>query len=395
LNELEAKFIEDFLKEGKPIKKLVDYQLRIIELESIDLDAVAMIFEKLNSTGLPLNIFEILTAKFYDKFSLYGTRNLREVWEETKERYQLIESFTKDEKDNSLAILILKAILLKKSIEENNKSLECKRKNLLKDLTAKDIEDYWDKCAESLNKSLNKLREEYGCPSPKYLPYSTILVPFSLAVSFIESKVPLDRREDAYRKLERWYWASVFSERYDSATDTRSKKDINEIIEWIKYDDRVPEAVERFDINSINLEKTTRGAVFTGVLNIIIKRRAKDFVSGESINELVTRNPTEVDVHHIFPRKRIPEGRRELGDSILNKTILKSETNREFIKDNYPSEYMEKIRKKKGKTEEEIMERMKGHLIPADKLMANDFDGFIEERKRLIMEEIKKLVELA
>ncbi|WP_125670940.1 GmrSD restriction endonuclease domain-containing protein [Candidatus Methanodesulfokora washburnensis] len=377
-----ASFNKEFLSKGKPIHNLKNYKLHVIKLEYRDLDAVATIFEKLNTTGLPLNIFEILTAKFY------GTMNLRNKWEKTKKDYDSIKSFTKDEKDNSLAILILKAILLKKSIEENDKSLECKRKNLLNNLTSEDIEKYWDKCAEFLHRSLNMLKGNYGCPSLRYLPYSTILVPFSLAMDFIENKLPPERRKAAYRKLERWYWASVFSERYDSGTDTKSKTDINEIIEWINDDRKIPEAIREFDIRFIDLEEVTRGARFTGILNIIIKRGAKDFLTGKSIGVLISDKPREVNVHHLFPKKWVKEENKKLRDSILNKTLLGSETNRK-IGDGMPSTYIRDIME----YNREIIEDLKGHLIPPDEFMRDDFDGFIKKRKELIIREIERLVE--
>jgi hypothetical protein len=387
----QSEFDANFLDRGKPIHNLINYEFHMIELPSTDLDVVATIFEKLNTTGQPLNIFEILTAKFYRKVSLYDVDNLREIWQKTKEKYPLIKLFTKDEKDNSLAILIFKAILLKKSIEEKDKeTLECKRKNMLKDLSSDDIEKYWDKCVEFLEKSLNLLKEEYGCPSLDYLPYSTILVPFSLAVDFIENKVKLEKRKDAYRKLERWYWASVFSERYDSATDTKSKTDINEIITWIEDDAKVPMAIKELDVNSISLERITRGAIFTGILNIIIKKQAKDFVTREQMDTLIKSNPKSVDVHHLFSARMFTtKEEKELADCILNKTLLKSETNRDYIKYDPPSIYVDRIKR----SNEKIIEDLNGHLIPLDEFMANNFSSFLKKREEIIIMEIKKLVE--
>ena len=387
----QSEFDANFLDRDKPIHNLINYEFHIIELPSTDLDVVATIFEKLNTTGQPLNIFEILTAKFYRKVSLYDADNLREIWQKTKEKYPLIKLFTKDEKDNSLAILIFKAILLKKSIEERDKeTLECKRKNMLKDLSSDDIEKYWDECAKFLEKSLNLLKEEYGCPSSDYLPYSPILVPFSLAVGFIENKVKLEKRKDAYRKLERWYWASVFSERYDSATDTKSKTDINEIIKWIEDDAKVPRVVKELDVDSISLERITRGAIFTGILNIIIKRQVKDFVTREQIDTLIKSNPKSVDVHHLFPARMFTtKEEKELADCILNKTLLKSETNRDYIKYDPPSIYVDRIKR----SNEKIIEDLNGHLIPLDEFMTNNFSSFLKKREEIIIMEIKKLVE--
>lgn len=39
--------------------------------------------------------------------------------------------------------------------------------------------------------------------------------------------------EEAYRKVDRWYWASVFTQRYDSGVDTKSYQDVRDVISWI------------------------------------------------------------------------------------------------------------------------------------------------------------------
>jgi hypothetical protein len=51
-----------------------------------------------------------------------------------------------------------------------------------------------------------------------------------------------------------------------------------------------------------------------------------------------------------------------------------------------PSTYIREYNKK-------IIEDLKGHLIPPDEFMADDFDGFIKKRKELIIKEIERLVE--
>jgi hypothetical protein len=387
-----SEFDQKFLDRDKPIYNLKFFKFHIIEIPSTDLEVVATIFEKLNTTGEPLNIFEILTAKFYNKVSLYEYNNLREIWEETKGKYPLIKKFSKDKKDTTLAVLILKSILLKKSLEEPGKeSLECKRKNMLNDLSHEDIDKYWDWCSKSLNRALNRLQENFGCPSREYLPYTTILVPFSLLIDYIDNKVEEEKKNNAYRKLEKWYWASVFSERYDSATDTKSKTDLNDVISWINDDKKIPSPVKNFDINSLELESVTRGARFIGILNIIIRNNAKDFITREKIKELIIAGDKDVDVHHLFPGRMFEKDTQEIKDlaeSILNKTLIKTETNRNYIKADPPSVYIEKIKKHNP----EIHNDLKEHFIPLDEFLKNNFDEFIKKRKEIIIEEIKRLI---
>lgn len=50
------------------------------------------------------------------------------------------------------------------------------------------------------------------------VPYTTMIVPLAVLLRLVE-----EAREDMYRKVNRWYWANVFTQRYDSAVDTKSR----------------------------------------------------------------------------------------------------------------------------------------------------------------------------
>jgi hypothetical protein len=389
VSALMNQFEKDFLDEGKPIWNLHEYLFHYIELPpSLGLEAVTTIFEKLNTTGQPLNIFEILTAKFYTDI------NLREKWEKTLQRYDIINRFKKDKKDTTLAILILKAILLKKSIDRPElRTLECKRRDLLESLSPSDINDYWDDVAGSFSKSLNKLNDEYGSPSLDYLPYATILVPMSVIVNYVENKVHFSKRADAYNKIKSWYWSSVLSGAYDSATDTRSKNDVNQLISWID-EGKSPPVVNEFSVESINFEEITSGAKYTGILSILIQNGCSDFCTGEPIGTMIRVESREVDIHHVFPIKFLERhyGREseqfKKRDTILNKVLIRKETNRNYIKDDPPTLYLEGIKKVNPNVEE----LFKGHLLPANLMKSDNFDAFLEERKSEIVEKVKELV---
>jgi hypothetical protein len=372
-------FEENFLSEGRPLHNIIDYKFPIFILPSdLSLEAVTTIFEKLNTTGQPLNIFEILTAKFYQSL------NLRELWEYAKEKNVIFNRYVKDEKDTTLAILILKAILLKKSLDDPNfKTLECKRKNLLEDLEASDVTRYWDVMVDAFAKSLNKISEEYGSPSLEYLPYTTMLTPFALILNYIEEEVTLTKKWDAYRKLERWYWSSVFSGRYDSATDTKTKVDVEQIIKWI-VTEQEPSFIKEFDPKTLNFDEITSGARYKGVLALSIKNGCKDLCTKESIEMLLKHNPKDVDVHHVFPvrflERRYGKDSVEYKkkDTVLNKILIKNETNRSYIKDDPPSVYIQSIKR----FNPDIYKELERHLLPIDQMEKNDFNEFLEERKK-------------
>ena len=384
-----SSFDEKFQHRGKPINNLLKYQYHYVELPpDLTMEAVATIFEKLNTTGQPLNIFEILTAKFYKDI------NLRVKWQDAKETFPLLNSFSKDEKDTSIPILILKTILLKKSITEKGKgALECKRKNLLEDLSFDDIRKYWDQMVEALNQALLKLSEGFGVPSLEFLPYGTILAPFTVILDYIQSEVKIAEMAQSLKKLSTWYWSSVLSSRYDSATDTASKSDVNNVISWIKGGS-VPEHVSSFDLNNLEFGEISGGAESTAILNIEMLNKAKDFLTDELIIERIKNNPRGIDKHHLYPEEYLkrhfgessPEFKKK--DSILNIVLIRKETNRNYIKDEAPSTYISGISRNNRQCDDSI----ESHLIPLEKFKDDAFLQFLDERKRLILDKIKTLV---
>ena len=401
LTRIRNELTEKYTKENKPFYNLQEYEFNAIVLpSSLGLDAVATIFEKLNTSGVELNVFEILTAKFF-KFL-----NLRDKWDEANKAFPTIKKFERDDKDTSIAILILKAILLIKSSTSGPPFQikgECKRSNLLNDLTAADIANHWDGVSSIMNRALVKLRNDYGVLLRKYMPYDTMLVALAVILDYVESSVQTTEKSRAYEKIRAWYWASVFSNRYDSSTDTKSKDDAEAVIRWINDDLLVPSFVSSFNLNEINLREATRGAVYTGVLNLLLGNGIRDFVTSESVRTLIETNPSGVDEHHIFPQNYLKRHYGEKSDeysklrnSVINITIIRDETNREYIKDDAPSTYL--VNAPLVKNLDNIRD---AHLIPTsvvqvveDSTKKQQFLDFMKSRESLIKNLISKTLKI-
>jgi hypothetical protein len=389
---------ERYLKENKPLYNIKKYEFNSIVLpSSLGLDAVATIFEKLNTSGVELNVFEILTAKFYKLV------NLREKWDEAKTTHPTIRKFMKDDKDTSIAILLLKTILLVKSATPLLEiSGECKRSNLLNDLKAEDIPGYWDRVSKAFNLALAKLSNDYGVLLRKYMPYDTMLVPLAVVFDYVDRCVPTTEKSRAFEKIRAWYWVSVFTNRYDSSTDTKSKDDAEALMRWIADDKLVPDYVTTIKVDDVDLRNATRGAVYYGVLNILLGNGLKDFVTAESIRTLIETSPSGVDEHHIFPKNYLKRHYGEkskensLKNSVLNIAIIKDETNRDYIKDDAPSTYLTST--PMAKNLDNIREC---HLIPTDIVKVvedstkkTQFMDFLAKREELIKGLISKNVKI-
>lgn len=382
--------------DNKPVRNLIDFQVNVIELSSnTNLETVATIFEKLNTTGAALDIFEILTAKFHNKLnvSVNGSQEttLRGLWQKTLERFPNIKNYNDKMKGNVFPQLIIKSILLAKG-------KEIKRKNMLgsRDLETddklqpSDLDVNWLDTANAFEEAIKELKSNYGCPSVNFLPYTTMLAPFSIALKYIQA-MPSNKQMEAKRKVERWYWYSVFSQRYDSATDSRSKSDLEELRDWIN-DNKSMEIMSTsvLNVDELNLrEITSTGALFTGVMNLILKNGATDFATSSPLIE----TDKGIDVHHLYPEKQFKDDKdREKCDSLLNKTLMESETNRVIISDQMPKTYVDYF---KNHGSPDVYQHLKNHFIPEAEFLSGsltDFDEFMNKRSQLLKAKIKQLI---
>jgi hypothetical protein len=191
---------------------------------------------------------------------------------------------------------------------------------------------------------------------------------------------------------------------YSGSSDTVMAEDFRDWQEW--FDEgtevrRMRRVDEDFIRNELDLKGTTRGAQYNAVLCMLALNGAEDFF---------TRTPVamggyikeRINDHHIFPTKvkRLNASRstefEECRDSILNRTLLLDETNKNKISNKKPSTYLnEMLESGVVDSREGLEELMEGHFISnaaLDRLFNDDFDGFIAEREKTLKEHMLALI---
>lgn len=106
----------------------------------------------------------------------------------------------------------------------------------------------------------------------------------------------------------------------------------------------------------------------------------------------------ELDDHHIVPRSWARKHVGAMGDSILNRTPLMADTNRNVIGDRLPNAYLPALIANNG--ERQVRDILASHFV-SDKAFdillrnpftAEDFEAFIAERQRTIQDAIETLL---
>jgi len=186
-----------------------------------------------------------------------------------------------------------------------------------------------------------------------------------------------------YRKLDRWYWANVFTQRYDSAVDTKTYKDVKEVTQWLD-DGNPPDWLVNLTADAIDLDvDEPRSAVYRGLMCLIVLTGAKDFINGQAANLM------ECEDDHIFPKS---EFRNKQVNSILNRTLISANSNR--VKGNKkPSEYLPLFLQGHGNEEGRLLQTLQSHLISREAyeaMKSDDFDRFIRCRRQAFLQELQK-----
>lgn len=333
-------------------------------------EAVCQVFEKVNTGGVTLTVFELMTATFAASDFL-----LRENWEARRERFVA--------KHDVLSAVdgtaFLTAVTLLASYERHlstKSAVSCKRADVLR-LELDDFKQLQARVEAGFKKAAELLAEE-KIFEVRGLPYATQLIPLAAICARLGDTVS---QHGAKQKLLRWLWCGVFGELYGGANETRFGMDLPDVVQWVEggVEPRTVRDASFAPTRLLSLQSRL-AAAYKGLAALLMKYGSKDFVSGTPI-DLNTYFNNAIDIHHIFPRvwcenNKLP---KEKWNSVVNKAPLAASTNR-FISGDAPSVYLPRIQKSKQVPSTELDVFLLSHVIPVAELRSDDFDGFIRRR---------------
>lgn len=344
-------------------------------------EAVCQVFEKVNTGGVTLTVFELMTATFAaDEF------NLRDDWEARQERLTTKHDVLTAVDGTSFltAVTLLAGYRQHKA---HGTPVSCKRADVLR-LPLEDFKALADELEQGFKRAAELLAEE-KIFDERSLPYATQLIPLSAICAHLADRTA---QHGVKQKLLRWYWSGVFGELYGGASETRFAMDIQDVIAWIEGGGE-PRTVRDANFAPTRLLslQSRLAAAYKGLAALVMKQGARDFVSGTPI-DLNTYFNNAIDIHHIFPRawcekQKLP---REKWNSVVNKTPLAAGTNR-FISGDAPSVYLARIQRAKQVAPGSLDEFLTSHVIPVQALRSDDFDTFVRQRAAALL----KLIEQA
>jgi hypothetical protein len=242
---------------------------------------------------------------------------------------------------------------------------------------------------ESVEKAIDFLSADLAIPSDAFLPYENQLVVFSYF--FAKSKHPTKAQLEV---LKKWFWQSGFSEHYRGAAEGILEKDISAIDQLINGDMeslKLPFAIYKKDL--LTRQFAVQGSFSKTFAVMLARKNPINITNGCAIdtqNSLSIYNSKEF--HHIFPADFLKDlGVEKLKRNNICNICMLSASQNKYISMKAPSIYLTECANALGDAAKEIFD---SNIIPfsADAPWINDdYDGFLEVRADLIIEEIKQM----
>lgn len=372
--------------EDQVIKRFEQYQIPVIKLnKSTPKEAVCLVFEKVNTGGVALTVFELLTATFAaDNFQL------RDDWQERENRlksqHKALGSIQSDDFLQAVTLLVTqerRQQAIKAGIAGDRiPGISCKRRDILR----LDVRDYrkWANAVEQGFVDAARFLHGQNVFRSTDLPYRTQLVPMAAAFVTLGKEA---ETVGAHKQIARWYWCGVLGELYGGAVESRFARDLPELVDYVRNGTTEPRTVQdaNFDASRLLSLRTRNSAAYKGIHALLMHSGCRDFRTGDSVN-MQTVFEDSIDIHHIFPRKWCDDNGIDnaLYNSIINKTALSARTNR-IIGGQAPSVYLARIEAEAGISQTELSEILQTHGIDPQALYADDFDLFFAQRGRALV----------
>lgn len=366
------------------IETITGYKLPVITLgRETPREAVCKVFENVNTGGVSLTVFELVTATF----ATYEF-DLRNDWEQCRDVvWGKNEPLNTDVMEDVNETSFLTTVTLYGSYFADTMTT-CKKKDVLS-LPFESYQANKQAVLEGYKMARKFLFSQYVFRK-RDLPYTTQLIPLAAICAVIGKSV--FNLPQTQKILEQWFWCGIMGEMYGGANETRYANDIEDVVAAIQGKPSLNRTINSayFSATRLISLQTRNSAAYKGIMALVYREKCMDFVKGTTM-DIVKSMDEAPDIHHIFPEAYcVQQGyQRAKWNSIVNKTPLLPESNRQIGGD-APSKYSRRILRNAEIDEAQYRARIESHLVNYDAFIKDDFETYFVDRAKAIMRVIER-----
>ena len=352
-------------------EKFKEIDVPVQMMETDDRSIVAIVFERVNRTGVPLNSFQLLTA-----------------WSWSTD-FDLQEKL--DELSEELAGCGFDGIA-----EDQNLLMKCFTGYILDDtspgaimgLDGNMIRDNYEAIKNGLKSTIDFLKQQLNLYSLQYMPYPAMIV--SLVKFFGSGKTNgLLYTDKQRRQLIKWFWRSCFSRRYSSGVNDAHKSDLAAMVK-LRDDENTDISTFKCDLSTAFFltNQFSISSVNTKTFIVMLASKGpRSFISGANVDLSTTlKQASSKEFHHIFPDKYLQRNGKEKKEiyALANFCFLNNADNQK-IKDKAPADYVKLM------NPEAVAEVLSAAICPPN-TFSIEYSDFVAARAELLLEYAASLI---
>lgn len=366
------KYNENALKLLKSIK---DYKIAAVRIGDMNLDEVAPIFERINSSGRQLTMVDLMRAATWK-----GGFDLNDAIESIRTACES-KNF-----ENIKDTHILRSISACTGYGIHKEDID-----KLRDRTSNELKGASTKSVEAYKLAVDFITSELPLPSLSYLPYGLQLT-YIVEFFNICPKPTIHQRHE----LVTWFWKTSFTQHYGIANTGLITKDLAQIREFAANNIDKPSIGRKINFKGFLTDNfiLNKASSLTFAL-LLATNKPKSFLDGTTVDTYKALSViNKLEYHHIFPKAflaGIGVSRTE-ANYHANISMQNLSNNRE-ISDKKPSDYFRII---EDNLNEKLMLVLDSNFISKEGFEAGQNDDdytFLQQRNKLLQEKILTLVD--
>jgi hypothetical protein len=365
LPEVDIKTIDELQAIFKEVK--IPFQT----LETDDSAKVAIVFERINRKGIPLDTFQLLSAWTWSEDFV-----LQSKFEELTDELRPY-GFEEVGGNINLLLRICSAILA-----------DSGSASAIINLNGATVRDRFDEIINGIRGAIDFLKTNFKIEKLNNLPYDNLLVPLSVFFS-VSGNQHLRYDNNQREVITKWFWRTCFSKRYSAGILRALNRDIEEIK---KLKNKLS---SNLSVISINVDGSyflknqfTMGTVNTKTFILMLaQNNPKSFITGSPISlSNVLKEYNRNEFHHIYPRAYLKtKSGLTNSDSSLANFCFMSRSDNQRLGGMAPSIYRQYM-------EKNSQDILNTSYIDETKLFKDDYDQFILDRTEKLLTAVGKLI---
>lgn len=354
--------------------RFTGYRVPLVTLGDMSLKDVAPVFERINSTGTRLTIFDLMRAATWSTaFDLGRAVDDIRVAIEPKKFSGL------DEK------VFLRALSAAAGGNFTVESIDDLRKH-----TEEKLQQAVAATLDSSKRACDFLATEVGVPRYEALPYAN---QFAVLCEIYRRLPNPDGAQ--LTEIRKWFWRTTLAGYFGGWNTGQMARDLTAIADWASGKETqidIGATTSNEKLWKVKLFRSN-SAVAKMVALMLSQANPRDILNGQRIDpgkSLAWANDKEF--HHFFPQAYLTREKKGVQPNLVANIVLLTSISNISIKDSSPREYLSSIIEAEGR--DELLTRLGSCLVSEDALDAalqNDYEGFLEARSKTLQKHALEL----